>query len=80
MQLLKKNNLIVLYLFICLKSFGQEFYSKNLTTIDGLPNNSIYSIYKDTRGILWIGTENGIAKSVNNTITNYSISNIKQYA
>jgi hypothetical protein len=75
MQLLKKNNLIVLYLFICLKSFGQEFYSKNLTTIDGLPNNSIYSIYKDTRGILWIGTENGIAKSVNNTITNYSISN-----
>jgi ligand-binding sensor domain-containing protein len=75
MPLFKKNNLIVLYLFVCLQSFGQEFYSKNLTTIDGLPNNSIYSLYKDSRGILWIGTENGIAKSVNSTITNYSISN-----
>lgn len=75
MQLFKKNRLIVLYLFLRLNSFGQDCYSKNLTTIDGLPNNSIYSIYKDTRGILWVGTENGISKSVNNTITNYTISN-----
>ena len=74
MQLQKKIKVFLLFLGVSLISFGQEFRSKNITTIDGLPNNSIYSIFKDSRGILWIGTENGISKSINGKITNYSIS------
>jgi ligand-binding sensor domain-containing protein len=74
MQLQKKIKVFFLFLGISILSYGQEFQSKNITTNDGLPNNSIYSIFKDSRGILWIGTENGISKSINGKITNYSIS------
>ena len=74
MQLQKMIRVFFLFISIAIHSFGQEFKSKNITTIDGLPNNSIYSIFKDSRGILWIGTENGISKSINGKITNYSIS------
>ena len=63
MQLQKKIKVFLLFLGVSLISFGQEFRSKNITTIDGLPNNSIYSIYKDSREILWIGTENGIGRA-----------------
>ena len=37
--------------------------------MDGLPNNSVYSILKDSRGILWLGTENGISAIKNKTNT-----------
>jgi hypothetical protein len=29
---------------------------------DGLPSNTIYSIYRDSRGFLWIATDKGIAR------------------
>jgi ligand-binding sensor domain-containing protein len=34
--------------------------SKNITVEDGLPSNTIRAIYKDSRGLLWIGTEGGL--------------------
>ena len=34
--------------------------SKNITINDGLPSNNIKCIFKDSRGILWIGTEDGL--------------------
>ena len=43
-----------------------------LTDADGLPNNSIYALYTDSRGTLWIGTGGGIATyedEVTRTIT-----------
>ena len=32
-----------------------------LTTRDRLPNNSISAVYQDFRGVIWIGTDSGIA-------------------
>ncbi|MFB9079802.1 histidine kinase [Flavobacterium procerum] len=52
-------------------AFSQQFPSKNFSTIDGLPNNSIYSIYKDSRDILWVGTANGLAAIQNGSVKNY---------
>ncbi len=31
------------------------------TTRDGLPSNQINALYQDSRGVIWIGTSNGIA-------------------
>lgn len=75
MQLSKKIRLLVFFFVCCINAYGQEYLSTNITTKDGLPNNSIYSVLKDSRGILWIGTDNGVSKSVNGTLTNYYISN-----
>jgi len=35
---------------------------KQLSTSDGLSNNSVRAIYRDSRGFLWVGTESGLNK------------------
>ncbi len=34
----------------------------NYSTKDGLPSNTIYEIYRDSKGFLWFATDKGIAK------------------
>lgn len=55
-----KNNLIVLFLFFASVLFSQTIPSKNISINDGLPSNNIKCIFKDSRGLLWIGTEDGL--------------------
>ena len=49
------------FLFIQ-NTVGQHFYTRNYTINDGLPDNTINTIYKDSKGFLWIGTNAGAAK------------------
>ncbi len=54
---------IVIVLFLIVLNFvveAQIIPSKNITVNDGLPSNTIRCIYKDSRGLLWIGTEAGL--------------------
>lgn len=44
-----------------------------LSTEDGLPSNSVLSIFKDHRGFLWFGTEKGLARFDGNDIKNYLV-------
>lgn len=72
MQFSKRNRLLFVFLFLVGRSlYAQQFPSGNLSTVDGLPNNSIYSIFKDSRGILWLGTANGLSAIKNNNIQNF---------
>lgn len=70
----KKNRFLFILLFLIETAFSQQFPSKNFSTIDGLPNNSVYSIFKDSRSILWVGTANGLSAIQNRTVKNYYIS------
>jgi ligand-binding sensor domain-containing protein len=67
----KKSKLLFILLFLVETAFTQQFPSENFSTIDGLPNNSIYSIFKDSRGILWVGTANGLSAIQNSAVKNY---------
>lgn len=54
---------IITFLFLNVIMFsgtGQTIPSQNITITDGLPSNTIRCIYKDSRGLLWIGTDAGL--------------------
>ena len=41
---------------------GEQLPLKIYTTVDGLPSDRIRSILLDSRGFLWLGTEDGVAR------------------
>jgi ligand-binding sensor domain-containing protein/two-component sensor histidine kinase len=41
-------------------SFGQHYSSRNFTVNDGLPSNTVRSIFKDSQNRMWIGTKSGL--------------------
>ena len=57
---------IKLILIALLSFFGATEASAQIarlyTSGSGLPNSQIYSIYQDSRGFIWIATENGLAR------------------
>jgi len=47
-------------LVLSLVSFTQNFYFRQLKPEDGLPSSIVYQVAQDSKGILWMGTENGL--------------------
>lgn len=67
----------LLLLFFCL--FFQTTYPQLLdrkieifTTIDGLPDNCINAIQKDSKGFIWIATNNGLTRFDGQNFVNFS--------
>jgi len=52
----------ILPIFICLLTvvFAKDYRFEHLTIEDGLSENSVLSIYQDSRGFLWFGTIGGL--------------------
>lgn len=71
MLFFKRNNLFFVLFFVAQSLFAQQFPSANYSTLNGLANNSIYAIYKDSRDILWVGTANGLSAIQNGTVQNF---------
>lgn len=67
MLLLNKACLIVVSLALNLVCYGQQLPSRNYTTADGLPNNAVRALFIDSKGALWIGTENGVSRFADGT-------------
>lgn len=63
--------LVFFFFFTIQLGHSQQLPSKQYTTADGLPNNAIRSLLLDSRGILWIGTENGVSKLENGVFQNF---------
>lgn len=51
---------IVLLLFISISACGQLLPFKNYTEKDGLNSKIVYSVVRDNRGLLWVGTPFGV--------------------
>ena len=67
------QKIIISFLLLVNSIQAQQYPVKNISTQDGLINNSIQSVYKDSRGTLWVGTSNGLSKIENNEIQNLTI-------
>ena len=57
-----KNFLFILFPLICITLHGQEPYTIHYTINDGLPTNTIYSAFKDSKGYVWFASDVGIIK------------------
>ncbi|SHJ69944.1 hypothetical protein SAMN04487911_13119 [Arenibacter nanhaiticus] len=65
---MEKINLIFLLLFqwVC---FAQTYPSKHYSAEGELPNNTVRALFLDHQDILWIATNNGVAKKQNNNFS-----------
>lgn len=63
--------LLILYAISPLKSQTEDFIFKNYTERDGLCDNIVFSLLKDKNNILWVGTQNGLARFDGNNFYNF---------
>jgi len=67
--------LLFILFALTLNSYAQTYQLENLSTRNGLPNNSIRDIYKDNSGAIWLGTDAGLCKYNGNDIEIYTTKN-----
>jgi len=71
------TRVLILFLLVnpCRGVFSQSLSLQSYTTRDGLPSNIITALYQDSRGFLWIGTNNGLSVYDGASFKNYSVAN-----
>lgn len=58
---MKRLQLLILLVWaICLSAASNNYMFKHLEVKDGLSNNQVNYIYKDTKGFMWFGTASGL--------------------
>ncbi len=61
------RSFLLLLLLTLLPCFAQQtaardYHMLHYTVADGLPSNTVYYVYRDTKGFLWIATTKGVAR------------------
>lgn len=62
-----------LLLTLCVNAFGERLPLRSYTSADGLAHNVVNKIFRDSRGFLWFGTNDGLSRFDGYTFTNYGI-------
>jgi hypothetical protein len=57
----------ILLLIVLFYGFGEHIYTQNPYTVqisakDGLPSNSVFQVYQDSKGFVWIANNEGICR------------------
>lgn len=50
---------------------GIELHSRQMKTRDGLPGNTVRTLYQDSKGFLWIGSLNGLSRYDGNSFITF---------
>jgi ligand-binding sensor domain-containing protein len=61
------NRIILILSLICYRTLFAQSISESINYInynikDGLPSNETYDVFQDSKGFIWIGTDNGVVK------------------
>lgn len=63
--------------FLVLFSFShcqsQELYHRILNADNGLPSNKVHTVFEDSKGYMWFGTENGVCRWDSKNFVTYTI-------
>ena len=73
------KKLILGLLSLCFAFYlkAQEPFMWQITDEDGLPSMEVYNTFQDSKGYIWIGTDNGICRYDGKTFKTYSNANQK---
>lgn len=77
-----RNYLTTLYLLLSLLGQGlcaQPFYFQHYQVEDGLANNTVFSIFQDSRGFLWMGTKEGLNRFDGVTFKDFDMTFAKEF-
>lgn len=66
--------LFALSIILSPNAFSQYFQSTNFREGSGLPSSESYMVYQDSKGFIWIGTDNGVVKYDGHEFVTYNIS------
>lgn len=75
MKALCKLALVLLALLFIPKLRAQQYYFKNVTVADGLPQALIYKTIEDSLGYIWLSTSKGIIRYNGTDFTEYGAEN-----
>lgn len=55
---------LIVLLALCFAATGncQPVYFRHYQVEDGLPNNTVFSVFQDSRGFMWFGTKEGLCR------------------
>jgi ligand-binding sensor domain-containing protein/serine phosphatase RsbU (regulator of sigma subunit) len=59
---MKKSFVILICIHLILNSYAQQFNFKNFNLAEGLPQSSVYDIFQDSKGFIWLGTQGGVSR------------------
>lgn len=65
--------LFFLFLFSFSLCQGQELYHRILNADNGLPSNKVHTVFEDSKGYVWFGTENGVCRWDSKNFVTYTI-------
>lgn len=65
---------VILFFLLGSASLHAQQKMRTLTIYDGLAGESVYDIYRDTNGLTWFATTNGITNYDGNSIMSFSVS------
>jgi hypothetical protein len=54
--------LFAILLFCHANCFGQDPYYNTINKLNGLPSNSVYAMYQDSKGFIWIANNEGLTR------------------
>ena len=58
---MKRLQLLLLWVWmVCFSAASHDYMFKHLEVKDGLSNNQVNAIYKDSNGFMWFGTASGL--------------------
>ena len=68
-----RNFLALSLLFLTLQGLsGQQPFSKNYQTNEGLPSNYIYSVFQDAQGYIWTSSDVGVSRFDGQSFVHYN--------
>ncbi len=56
------GTVIIVFMFFAIRVNSQDYIFRNFTSEEGLTQPYVYSIVQDSRGYLWLGTGDGLAR------------------
>ncbi|MEO7079985.1 MAG: two-component regulator propeller domain-containing protein [Flavobacteriales bacterium] len=63
--------LLLLLFIVAFQGQAQRYFFENVAVRDGLPASKVYALLQDSTGLLWVGTEAGLASYDGNRVRAY---------